>query len=154
MAENCKKALLIGYEDIVEVDVGGLDDLQRLVGGYIDVVDLPLFGRDVQATLYVNDEGIYTHSPNRAIAATAELEEGGYLSAVTGKPVACGELYTVLWGPIVAIGFDPETGEDKSLTAGEMQAVEAYFSHPASMPGSGWVACEQVARLEAQGGLR
>lgn len=33
MAENCKKALLIGYEDIVEVDVEGLDDLQRLVGG-------------------------------------------------------------------------------------------------------------------------
>lgn len=33
MAENCKKALLIDYEDIVEVDVEGLDDLQRLVGG-------------------------------------------------------------------------------------------------------------------------
>lgn len=113
MAENCKKALLIGYEDIVEVDVEGLDDLQRLVGGYIDVVDLPLFGEDVQASLYVNDEGIYTHSPNRAIAATAELEEDGYLSA-----------------------------------------VKAYFSHPASMPGSGWLAYEQVARLEAQGGLR
>ena len=51
--------------------------------------------------------------------------------------------YTVLNGDIVAVGFDPETGESRSLTDGETARVEGYFT-VISRPGSGAKAVDDI----------
>lgn len=111
-----------------------LRDLQKLVGGNIDVFDV-IFGEDV--SIYVNDEGLFTCPPNRAVYATKDMAEAGYLSQVDySRAVKEGELYTILFGNLVAVGFDPETGYTRDLTEAEMQAVSRYFTE-VSAPGSG-----------------
>lgn len=88
------------------------------MGGNIETFDIA-FGEDV--SLYVNEEGLFTCPPNRAIFATEEMAKAGYLSQLDySKVVEMGDFYTVLNGDIVAVGFDPETGESRSLTDGEM----------------------------------
>lgn len=92
-----------------------LKSLQALVGGNIETFDIA-FGEEV--SLYVNEEGLFTCPPNRAIFATEEMAKAGYLSQLDySKVVEMGDFYTVLNGDIVAVGFDPETGENRSLTA-------------------------------------
>lgn len=54
-----------------------------------------------------------------------------------------GDFYTVLNGDIVAVGFDPETGESRSLTDGETVRVEGYFT-VISKPGSGAKAVDDI----------
>lgn len=54
-----------------------LQSLQALVGGNIETFDIA-FGEDV--SLYVNEEGLFTCPPNRAIFATEEMAKAGYLS--------------------------------------------------------------------------
>lgn len=54
-----------------------LKPLQALVGGNIETFDIA-FGEGV--SLYVNDEGLFTCPPNRAIFATEEMAKAGYLS--------------------------------------------------------------------------
>lgn len=63
----------------IEVDETGstLHDLQRLVGGNIEPFDV-IFGEGI--SLYVNEEGLFTCPPNRAVYATKGMEEAGYLS--------------------------------------------------------------------------
>lgn len=53
----------------IEVDETGstLHDLQRLVGGNIEPFDV-IFGEGI--SLYVNEEGLFTCPPNRAVYAT------------------------------------------------------------------------------------
>lgn len=53
----------------IEVDETGstLHDLQRLVGGNIESFDV-IFGEGT--SLYVNEEGLFTCPPNRAVYAT------------------------------------------------------------------------------------
>lgn len=50
----------------IEVDEAGstLHDLQRLVGGNIEPFDV-IFGEGI--SLYVNEEGLFTCPPNRAV---------------------------------------------------------------------------------------
>lgn len=111
-----------------------LSSLQRLVGGLIEPFNV-LFGESI--TVYVNDEGLYTCPPNRAIYATREMEQEGYLSQLDYSHVVKeGELYTVLFGDLVAVGFDPETGADRDLTDAEASQVNDYFTK-ISEPGSG-----------------
>lgn len=111
-----------------------LKPLQALVGGNIETFDIA-FGEGV--SLYVNEEGLFTCPPNRAIFATEEMAKAGYLSQLDySKVVEMGDFYTVLNGDIVAVGFDPETGESRSLTDGETARVEGYFT-VISRPGSG-----------------
>lgn len=57
--------------------------------------------------------------------------------------VLMGDFYTVLNGDIVAVGFDPETGESRSLTDGETARVEGYFT-VISRPGSGAKAVDDI----------
>ena len=85
-----------------------LHDLQRLVDGYIEPFDV-IFGENI--CLYVNQ-----------MDYTSVVQEG--------------ELYTILCGDIVAVGFDPETGMDRDLTGAEMAQVSDYFTK-VSAPGSG-----------------
>lgn len=105
----------------IEVDEAGstLHDLQRLVGGNIEPFDV-IFGEGI--SLYVNEEGLFTCPPNRAVYATKGMEEAGYLS--------------ILCGDLVAVGFDFETGENRDLSVDEMSRVADYFTE-VSKPGSG-----------------
>lgn len=78
----------------IEVDETGstLHDLQRLVGGNIEPFDV-IFGEGI--SLYVNEEGLFTCPPNRAVYATKGMEEAGYLSMMDySSPVKEGELYS------------------------------------------------------------
>ncbi|MFQ9709081.1 MAG: hypothetical protein ACLRYR_10670 [Bifidobacterium dentium] len=52
--------------------------------------------------------------------------------------VGRGEPYAILHGPIVALGFDPDTCESVSLTDGQARAVIEYFTET-SPAGSGLV---------------
>lgn len=118
-----------------------LKPLQALVGGNIETFDIA-FGEEV--SLYVNEEGLFTCPPNRAIFATEEMAKAGYLSHLDySKVVEMGDFYTVLNGDIVAVGFDPETGESRSLTDGELSRVEGYFT-VISEPGSGEKAVDAI----------
>ena len=118
-----------------------LKPLQALVGGNIETFDIA-FGEEV--SFYVNEEGLFTCPPNRAIFATEEMAKAGYLSQLDySKVVEMGDFYTVLNGDIVAVGFDPETGESRSLTDGELSRVEGYFT-VISEPGSGEKAVDAI----------
>lgn len=112
-----------------------LRSLQKLVGGSIEAFPV-IFGDDI--CVYVNEEGLYNCPPNRAVYATHGMEEAGYISQLDyDHAVKEGELYTVLFGDLVAVGFDPETGEDRDLTDSEVQTVSDYFTK-VSAPGSGF----------------
>lgn len=105
-------------------------------------LSISLSGEEV--SLYVNEEGLFTCPPNRAIFATEEMAKAGYLSQLDySKVVEMGDFYTVLNGDIVAVGFDPETGESRSLTDGETARVEGYFT-VISRPGSGAKAVDDI----------
>ena len=118
-----------------------LKPLQALVGGNIETFDIAV-GEGV--SLYVNEEGLFTCPPNRAIFATEEMAKAGYLSQLDySKAVEMGDFCTVLNGDIVAVGFDPETGESRSLTDGETARVEGYFT-VISRPGSGAKAVDDI----------
>lgn len=135
------KAMLIptdGKPTLIDVkqdaDGSTLHDLQRLVGGNIEPFDV-IFGAEV--CVYVNEEGIYSCQPNRAVYATETMEDAGYISQMDyTSAVKEGELYTILFGDLVAVGFDPMSGEDRDLSAAEMAEVEDYFTN-ISAPGSG-----------------
>ena len=72
------------------------------------------------------------------------MAKAGYLSQLDySKVVEMGDFYTVLNGDIVAVGFDPETGESRSLTDGESVRVEGYFT-VISKPGSGAKAVDDI----------
>lgn len=124
--------LIPSYGDPFEIDIARdadgstLQSLQAIVGGWIEPFDV-LFKEGI--SLYVNEEGIYSCPPNRAVYATKDMEEDGYLSGMDfTRPAKEGELYTVLFGDIAAVGFDPETGENRSLTAEESSIVCDYFT--------------------------
>lgn len=75
------------------------------------------------------------------LALGMPAEEAGYLSMMVsmmdyGSPVKEGELYSILCGDLVAVGFDFETGENRDLSADEMSRVADYFTE-VSKPGSG-----------------
>lgn len=75
------------------------------------------------------------------------MEREGYYSVIDGKPAVAGLPTSVLYGNIVITGFNPATGGDASLTAGEMMDVMNYFQRE-SPRGSG----REVA-LVVQNGL-
>lgn len=135
------KAMLIAIGEAPrDIDIpkdpkgSALTALQALVGGPIEAFDV-LFGEDI--CIYVNEEGLYSLPPNRAIYATPAMAEAGYLSQMDyATPVRGGDLYTILFGNLVAVGFDMETGEDRDLTAAEAEKISSYFTH-ISPPNSG-----------------
>lgn len=121
------RALLIPVHDApheVSVSVSdSLNELQQHVGGLIEPLDV--LGNGV--CLYVNEEGIGTLPPNRALYATKEMEEAGFLSQLDFKHVAKeGELYTVLFGNIVAVAYD-ENMDMKDLTQEQIDSLCEQF---------------------------
>lgn len=121
--------------DIEQDDEGStLASLQRLVGGNIEPFDV-IFGDGI--SVYVNEGGLFTCPPNRAIYATEHMEDTGYLSLMDfSTPVKQGELHSILFGDLVAVGFDMDTGDNRDLTPDEIDRVTAYFTD-VSKPGSG-----------------
>lgn len=123
------KALKINQTSVRPITIkeqdgqASLKDLQKHVGGYIEPFN-PLFEN---ITLYVNEDGMSQCEPNRLITATQHAAE--ILHVKPGTPLA------VLYGDIIAIGFDPETGECRDLTDSEAQQVKDYF-HTTAKPGS------------------
>ena len=131
MAQNFINGILIPEDGeprrvALETDGRGLmgDALSRLVGGCFDTLPIVIPGVD----LWVNDDGTSEFGPNRAIYATRAMEERGCLSQI--------ELYTILRGPIVALGFDPDSGASVSLTEEQAETVTEYFTET-SPAGSG-----------------
>lgn len=132
MAQNFINGILIPEDGeprrvALETDGRGLmgDALSRLVGGCFDTLPIVIPGVD----LWVNDDGTSEFGPNRAIYATRAMEERGYLSQIDYRHVpAEGELYTILHGQIVALGFDPNSGASVSLTEEQAETVTEYFT--------------------------
>lgn len=94
----------------IEVDEAGstLHDLQRLVGGNIEPFDV-IFGEGI--SLYVNEEGLFTCPPNRAVYATKGMEEAGYLSMMDySSPVKEGELDSAVRKPARRMAASPSRG--------------------------------------------
>lgn len=61
--------------------------------------------------------------PNRAVYATRGMEREGYLSQMDyATPVREGDLYGLLFGDIVALGYDAMEGTSRSLTDEEVAA--------------------------------
>lgn len=125
------KSLLISYRQVRRIDLMedgngniSLQDLQHRVGGYIEPFNL-LFEN---VTLYVNEDGMRMCEPNRLIVATQYMADNLRIDPLA--PV------TILYGNIIAVGRDPDTGDDRSLTDQEEQLVRGYF-HELSKPGSG-----------------
>lgn len=138
----------VGF-DPVAIEIDGARDIMSHVSGTIDEASgyLPPDALPFNLSMYVNDEGLYSCQPNRAFYATESMEHEGYYSAIDGKPVVSGLPSSLLFGNIVITGFNPETGEDKSLSAGEMMDAMNYFQRD-SPRGSG----REVA-LVVQNGL-
>ena len=92
------KAILIAVDgETTLVEQAGLDDLQRLVDGDIELVDVP--GR-VDAVAYINEDGKASMTPNGT--ATTVLRE----SLRSDDWIA---------GPCVVTGFDPRDGENRPV---------------------------------------
>ena len=135
------KSLLISYRQVRRIDLMedgngniSLQDLQHRVGGYIEPFNL-LFEN---VTLYVNEEGMRMCEPNRLIVATQYMADNLHIEPLS--PV------TILYGNIIAVGRDPNTGDDRSLTEQEEQLVCGYF-HELAKPGSGVVAALSRASM-------
>ena len=127
----------VGF-DPVAIEIDGARDIMSHVGGTIDEASgyLPPDALPFNLSMYVNDEGLYSCQPNHAFYATESMEHEGYYSAIDGKPVVSGLPSSLLFGNIVITGYDPESGEVKSLSAGEMMDAMNYFQRE-SPRGSG-----------------
>ena len=107
-----------------------LCDLQDLVEGLIEPFDV-LFGES--PLLWVNEEGLFTQAPNRAVYADASMEQAGYLSQIDGQPVREGDLFTILFGNIVAVSYDRDAeGETvaRDIAEEEFERLARVFEDP------------------------
>lgn len=135
------KALKIDQNSVRSINLkeasnGDIDlaDLQHRVGGYIEPFNL-LFEN---VTLYVNEEGMRMCEPNRLIVATQYMADNLRIEPLS--PVA------ILYGNIIAVGRDQDTGDDRSLTGQEEKLVRGYF-HELAKPGSGVAAALSRASM-------
>ena len=118
------------YLKTLEADENGsfLRALQECVGGHIEPMGY-LF--DDAPTAYCNEVGKLAGRgcrPNRAIYATEAMANAGYVSPNDpSRAVKPDELYDIVFGDMVCVGFDPETGEDRDITPEERERVTERF---------------------------
>ena len=118
------------YRKVLEADGRGsfLRALQACVGGPIEAAGY-IFGDE--PAVYVNEEGLLGASlgtANCAVYATRQMAEAGYLSQMDfSHAVEEGDLYSIVFGDMVCVGFDPETGEDRDITDEETARVVERF---------------------------
>ena len=115
----------------VEID-GSLASMQEAVGGCIEPCSWVF---NDEPAVYVNEEGKFTQEPNRAVYAT-EADEG--CVRWDGTTVHEGDLLEILFGDILCVGFDPETGEGRDVTDEEIARVRERFGTLRSID-SGWM---------------
>lgn len=124
------RAVLVSVgQDPVAIEIDGAKDIMDQVGGIFDNAsnNLPPDAFPFNLSMYENDISKLTLQPNRAFYATEEMEREGYLSPFDNKPVIEGLPTSVVYGNVVITGFNPATGEDVSLSDGEMMDVMNYF---------------------------
>ena len=142
------------YRKAIEADCDGsfLHGLQACVGGLIEPASY-IF-EDAPA-VYVNEEGLLGASldtANRAIYATKRMTEMGYLSQMDyAHVVEEGELYSIVFGDMVCVGFDPETGEDRDITDAEAERVMDRFGSDESIMSGGFELIRMMMRRRAVG---
>lgn len=112
------KALLIPVDGPVEeIDLtlgsGQLQQLQGLVGGYIQALPLPDEIEDAErSTVYINEEGKYVGDTRPNLRATVFMVPG--IGLMAGDYVA---------GPMILCGFDPLVGENTDVPAAITERV-------------------------------
>ena len=124
------KAMLVpvGEEPrLVDFD-GSMEDIQRYVGGYFDAAGW-IF--DDSPAVYLNDEGKFCASPNRAVYA--RQQDAGKMLWSSPDPLREGDLVDVIYGDFLCVGFDPRTGEDRDISDEEARRVVDRFGGPASI---------------------
>lgn len=142
------------YRKAIEVDCDGsfLHGLQACVGGLIEPASY-IF--EDAPTVYVNEEGLLGASldtANRAIYATKRMAEMGHLSQMDySHVVEEGELYSIVFGDMVCVGFDPETGEDRDITNAEAERVMDRFGNDESIMSGGFELIRMMMRRRAVG---
>lgn len=135
------------YRKTLEADARGsfLHALQTCVGGPIEPAGY-IF--ENAPAVYVNEEGLLGASletANRAVYATREMAEAGFLSQIDfSHAVEEGELYSIVFGDMVCVGFDPETGEDRDITDAEAERVMERFGSDESIASGG---CELIGMM-------
>lgn len=115
------------FEDPKVVDIqpdkngSYLKELQRLVGGLIEHIDVFFEGG---LTVIVNDSYLSNGSmPNRALYATERMHDAGYLDQLTfSHVVEKGELYLVVFGDFIIATFD-NNGDLREMTPEEIQTA-------------------------------
>lgn len=103
----------------------------------------------VELSAFIQSEG-GAPLPEDALGTPEEQGIRAMLIA-TGEPPREVTLLPDKNGDIVAVGFDPETGESRSLTDGETARVEGYFT-VISRPGSGAKAVDDIRHGITPGG--
>ena len=102
---------------------------------------------DDAPTVYCNEGGKLAGSgcrPNRAIYATEAMANAGYASpSDPSRAVRPDELYDIVFGDMVCVGFDPETGEDRDITTEECERVIERFGSCESVE-SGYLAALHI----------
>lgn len=114
-------------EDREGLESSYLGAFQREVGGNVEAYNV-LWGD--QPSLYVNEESLLNGSTaNRAIYATAQMEEERYLSQMDYKSVVKrGDLYGLIFGTFIAVSYDPETDKPRDISMEEWLEVCATFA--------------------------
>ncbi|WP_124060511.1 DUF3846 domain-containing protein [Gordonibacter sp. Marseille-P4307] len=135
------------YRKTLGADESGsfLRTLQECVGGMMEPAGY-IFGN--APAVYVNEEELFGASldtANRAVYATHEMAEAGYLSQMDySSVVEGGDLYSIVFGDMVCVGFDHETGEDRGISDDEAARVIKRFGGSKSIQ-SGAVECLRLA---------
>lgn len=110
-------------QDPVAIEIDGAKDIMDWVGGGFDEAssNLPRGALPFDLSMYENGNSKFTLPPNRGF-----FTDGKATGLVNGN--------------VVVVGFNPETGEDVSLTDGELMDTMRYFQRE-SPRGSGTIAC-------------
>jgi hypothetical protein len=117
-----------------ERDGSHLDQLQELVGGYIEAMRIPPeFDRTGRATCYINEDGKYTEACALNRRATDFLVPG--VGLFFGDYIA---------GAMVLVGFDPETGEHLPELPEDVVRRAKLIAEES---GAGWESEDQVERI-------
>lgn len=131
MEDKIRACLIPVGEEPREIEIpadNSLKTLQNAVGGLVEVLNVKGDGID----LWVNEEGLFTQQPNRAMFADKHMEQEGYLSQLDyATEVKDGDLYTVLFGNIVATRHDDEGGL-ASLTDADIVALKQEYADPST----------------------
>lgn len=106
-----------------------LEELYGIIGCRCVEAFGPLYGDE--PCLFIDDEGVFTQKPNRAVFANKHMVECGCISQVDYSGVVQeGQLYTILFGSIVAVGYETDSNEElkaRSITDEELQSLRDDF---------------------------